>query len=111
MAAAGEVAREERWGRVPPVPIWLRSLPLRSPPLHRGAHRGHCELSMPRAGVAAPFGRPHTSPPGLMRLALLTGCVSVNTKQKGKAAKSWIRLPCLLISWPAAIAAATGHLT
>lgn len=49
--------------------------------------------------------------PSSTGLVLLPTSVLINTKQKGKAANSWIHLPCLLISWPAPIAAASGHLT
>lgn len=92
-----------------PFPSGFDLFPFTSEPV-----RGTVSAPCPRQGWLQPggaFGRPHASPPGVMRSALLSGCVSVNTKQKGKAAKSWSRLPCLLISWPAAIAAASGHLT
>lgn len=88
-----------------PFPSGFDLFPFTSEP-----RQGHCECSVPRAGVAA-AGWCLRQAPGTMRSALLSGCVSVNTKQKGKAAKSWSRLPSLLISWPAAIAAASGHLT
>lgn len=92
-----------------PFPSGFDLFPFTSEPV-----RGTVSAPCPRQGWLQPggaFGRPHASPPGAMRSALLSGCVSGNTKQKGKAAKSWSRLPCLLISWPAAIAAASGHLT
>lgn len=52
---------------------------------------------VPRARVTAP--------------AALLGLGAAPThRPKGQAANSWIRLPHLLISWPAPIAAASGHL-
>lgn len=50
----------------------------------------------PSAGVGL-WVSPGAAPcPWLTQLSF----VLINTKQKGKAANSWIHLPCLFISWP-----------